>query len=312
MVLNYRCLQERALAPRILHFGSEQLHWECSEGLWSEDSTKRKNHGNFSHDDAGDIRRALSSHPEEYSSKRSNTVHGRPPYGRWYSIVMTYTSRQITYPGDKLPALSAVARRFATLCKDDYTAGLWIKDLAYGLLWSSYELHASLGVSTPPICRDQNQMAPSWSWASIKGPVQYPHDELDDPLLFDLSVSGWLIGKDRFGPTEHFTLKVTGFVMLLESTIGFRKVDEEWIEEYRRKIAAPDLVRQCFDDKDSVTEDPIHCLLIATRGIEDRFGLGYGILLQKDEDSGSFRRVGMARVAVKSFAEAEMSTILII
>ena len=44
----------------------------------------------------------------------SRAVTSREPHGSWYRMVETYTKRQLTEGTDKLPALSGVARRFAT------------------------------------------------------------------------------------------------------------------------------------------------------------------------------------------------------
>jgi hypothetical protein len=56
--------------------------------------------------------------------------------------------------------------------QDDYLAGLWKKDLLYGLLWDGH-----LNGTTAPVYR-----APSWSWASVDGPIQY--HIVDGPILY--------------------------------------------------------------------------------------------------------------------------------
>jgi hypothetical protein len=44
-----------------------------------------------------------------------------------------------------------------------YLAGLWESQLPYGLLW----------ISLVPHTRPTTERAPSWTWASIDGPVSY-------------------------------------------------------------------------------------------------------------------------------------------
>ena len=56
------CLQERILPHRILHFGRDQSHWECSAGILSENSSERRTRAQFTAmDDAGSMRQRLAS-----------------------------------------------------------------------------------------------------------------------------------------------------------------------------------------------------------------------------------------------------------
>ncbi|KAF2176894.1 HET-domain-containing protein, partial [Zopfia rhizophila CBS 207.26] len=55
------------------------------------------------------------------------------PYDGWYEIVNEYGSRYFTNREDKLPALSGIAERLADAVNDRYVAGLWEKDLFFGL-----------------------------------------------------------------------------------------------------------------------------------------------------------------------------------
>ena len=51
-----------------------------------------------------------------------------------------------------------------------YLAGIWRDDLSRGLLWNP---HDSSGAS-----RHSRYVAPTWSWASIKGQVHFPYEGL--------------------------------------------------------------------------------------------------------------------------------------
>lgn len=132
------CLQERILPRRILHFGRDQSHWECSAGILSENSSERRTRAQFTaKDDAGDMRQRLASDGPLWEPS-SHAVTSREPHGSWYRMVETYTKRQLTEGTDKLPALSGVARRFAAaICNDAYISGLWANDLPAGLMWSA-------------------------------------------------------------------------------------------------------------------------------------------------------------------------------
>lgn len=75
-----------------------------------------------------------------------------------------YTGKKLTYGTDRLPALSGIAKVFMRNLKDIYFAGLWHGDMHRGLLW-----HGTGDFKVSPTYR-----APTWSWASIDGPITYP------------------------------------------------------------------------------------------------------------------------------------------
>ncbi|KAG7284445.1 hypothetical protein NEMBOFW57_010818 [Staphylotrichum longicolle] len=79
-------------------------------------------------------------------------------YREWYRTVEQYTVRAITKQFDILPAIGGLASRFEALVGDRYVAGLWVKDLHHGLLWT---------VEGPIQPGEQRFRAPSWSWASV-------------------------------------------------------------------------------------------------------------------------------------------------
>ncbi|KAG8165476.1 hypothetical protein KVR01_004028 [Diaporthe batatas] len=78
----------------------------------------------------------------------------------WYGLVEVYTKRKLTYPTDRLPAISGIAKHFESVLGDQYICGLWESDLPSGLVWYSIK---SAGNSPGPKSR------PSWSWASREG-----------------------------------------------------------------------------------------------------------------------------------------------
>lgn len=88
---------------------------------------------------------------------------------RWTKLVGTYTSMSLTCPGEKLVALSGIAKQYAAGYHDTYIAGMWQSALLYQLLWC-----VSWGVRLPNAGlkpRPSVYRAPSWSWASIDGHI---------------------------------------------------------------------------------------------------------------------------------------------
>ncbi|KAK2591066.1 hypothetical protein QQS21_011242 [Conoideocrella luteorostrata] len=93
----------------------------------------------------------------------------------WRRIVVEYSRRNLSVESDKLPALAGLAARFSLdsihngtslVAGNRYLAGLWLDDMIRDLCWS-------LDIYKQPILRPQQYCAPSWSWASVNGPIDY-------------------------------------------------------------------------------------------------------------------------------------------
>lgn len=124
--------QERLLSPRTICFG-DQLHWECTELLANEllPSGKRV--------PQCDTVQTIYGHDETHlkldlllniNGERSGAL-----YRRWRCLVQKYTTCDLTFESDVLPAISGLARAFNEKLKDKYLAGIWLRDVLAGLLW---------------------------------------------------------------------------------------------------------------------------------------------------------------------------------
>ncbi|KAH9213253.1 heterokaryon incompatibility protein-domain-containing protein, partial [Leptodontidium sp. 2 PMI_412] len=148
-------VQERVLAPRILHFSSNQLFWECCRERAAEllppDSVGED----------GELKK-VAPYPgtSETQDPERTWIHTN-----WASLVEKYSSCSLTVQSDKLVAISGLARRVCGqlgLNPQDYVAGLWKSNLLYGLLYR-VEQESALPPKRFP------GRAPSWSWASLNG-----------------------------------------------------------------------------------------------------------------------------------------------
>ncbi|KAF9639214.1 hypothetical protein BFW01_g10111 [Lasiodiplodia theobromae] len=98
-------------------------------------------------------------------------------YENWYGKMIAYSRRSLTFPADRLPAISALASRmqakFDALLPsgqhENYVAGLWARDLPGGLLWSVPVFDADPAPSFATYLAQRTDpelyVAPSWSWA---------------------------------------------------------------------------------------------------------------------------------------------------
>lgn len=166
------CLQERFLPPRLLHFGSAQVHWECRTATAAEDDRSWDWEGS-----GLAVRNLVNSH-RRLGEGQASSEH-------WYKVVEEYSMRRLTFGKDKLPAMMGTSQMFGAKNGGlgGYVAGLWRGELAKGLCWGA-SLVAFKEVRKRPgyasndevaeFRRPDKARAPSWSWASVDGSVYFP------------------------------------------------------------------------------------------------------------------------------------------
>ncbi|KAF2005674.1 HET-domain-containing protein, partial [Amniculicola lignicola CBS 123094] len=137
-------LQEQVLASRTLHFGDEQLSWNCNATSVSETWP-------------------LGWRDERYSIDEFALMSKQSLYFVWQHLLNDYCSRAWTKASDRLPALAGIAAQIGRLLGDDdeYLFGLWSGDLMDSLIFF-FPTEAPKDLIVLP---DWNR-APSWSWAS--------------------------------------------------------------------------------------------------------------------------------------------------
>jgi hypothetical protein len=185
-------LQERLLSLRTLHFGRSQISFECKSEFWTEDGYMRCKALNYMNRD---------------KVNAQSSLHDSDLQAPWNRIVKEYSNRELTFAIDKLPALGGLAHRFdlANYSSTDknrsskYLAGLWRHNLIIDLNWWPQNGNCT---SAP------SYRAPSWSWASIDGPVSMglstPHSilaEVEDSFLD-------VLGKNPYGTIQGGWLKL--------------------------------------------------------------------------------------------------------
>ncbi|KAK8236004.1 heterokaryon incompatibility protein-domain-containing protein [Phyllosticta capitalensis] len=161
--------QERQLSPRTVHFGDQELVWECREELFCECdlwkgtptySLKFQKGLWPAVDDRNNLEGPhTSTMPSMAESDGPNFVE------IWHDVVKGYCTQRLTKASDRLPAIAGVARLIQNLRpNDEYLAGLWNNSLIEDLMWINY---------SPAKNRNTN-LAPSWSWACIdEGNIEF-------------------------------------------------------------------------------------------------------------------------------------------
>ncbi|CAF9931227.1 MAG: hypothetical protein ALECFALPRED_004959 [Alectoria fallacina] len=103
-------------------------------------------------------------------------------YYVWSRLLEKYSKTTITFPTDRLVALSGLAQIMSEALGDRYRAGLWESILSSQLLWrvGQFTPHSVFDVGKEPAPALHNRAnpiarrirrAPSWSWASVEGAI---------------------------------------------------------------------------------------------------------------------------------------------
>jgi hypothetical protein len=173
--------QERMLSRRVLYYESHEMVWECRMATQCEcgsdlfRGTYRPKAGMQS----GGLSELVDTdiyHASPLTAYQFTQIgkSDSDTYNWWRNaVVQPYSALQLTKPMDRLPALSGLAAVVRHKTRDIYLAGIWLSDLARGLLWESSN---AARVSTTYI-------APSWSWASINGAIQYRSYRFREELI---------------------------------------------------------------------------------------------------------------------------------
>ena len=167
--------QERYLSPRVLYFGSEQLFWECAKNQACETFPVSNPRRTLPFKSTAlvevaslDARQRQEVHevPDGDSDDHEmRSLHDRQLW-QWKGIYEKFTSRQITYDSDRIPAFAGIAEEFQTLIGKPYASGIWDMGVDRQFLWRTKDPRTS--------SRLVPGSAPSWSWLSIKGAIIGP------------------------------------------------------------------------------------------------------------------------------------------
>lgn len=181
--------QERALAPRVLHFGFDQVLWECAESERAEElphgiplrSRATGREGFKWHLNMDPLQDAAANYGG------TTILRGRAPmqhadlHKKWSTVLSQYTRCELTRQSDKLIAVSGVAKLLADRFEDTYVAGLWNSNLVGGLCWRVPQMRRTTQDLIPSGLyarrweishRLEGNGAPSWSWASVDGVIE--------------------------------------------------------------------------------------------------------------------------------------------
>ncbi|KAI8966273.1 HET-domain-containing protein [Daldinia sp. FL1419] len=292
-------LQERLLSRRLIHYARDQMYFECESCIQSED-------GFMFNDIYFSMKRLLDTQCIRYMDHGlsqatgisfivGHEAGGKYPgirwQGGWVSLVENYTMRNLTVQSDKLTALAGVARAVAEETQDRYYAGLWQRHFMEDLCWRMYpyeEIEDRRDAKTTPLTgkhlgtvrRPPEYRAPSWSWASLDGPVKYVPLSFGNIVATIINCSTVPAGKDPYGRVSGGKLDIEGPIYEVKPHVPKKRWDRHGIPveidlEDDRGISAGSLHLDVAEESISypcyaLFLDPSKALILRTKELEPK------------------------------------------
>ncbi|MCJ1450484.1 hypothetical protein MMC28_000815 [Mycoblastus sanguinarius] len=280
-------LQERLLSPRIVHFTETEMMWECNTRNICECGFPRP----------------LSNLKQDYVEPKStcaDSITSNALGLEWRKVVEDYSDRSLTFSSDCLHALSGLVSTMQANASTDYLAGLWRSDLTTDLLWYSRTKGSTFfgEEERHPGRRHQIYHAPSWSWASVTGPVAFASAKMK-PIWEILSADTEPSGPNPLGGVSNGRLKIKGHtarVRIERRTHINSRTEKEQVRHFAvseahptvkklQEVVSPDVGP---DGTELEEEVPFHLLFAA----EER-GWPFALVLMGAADEGDvYERVG--------------------
>lgn len=299
--LDYRAwaLQEQVLATRIVSFTRAELQWSCNSDMTCLcNGTRAASWARFT--------------PEMKSYS---------PLKWWDFIVGEYTSRKLTFGRDKLPALAGIASRFHEATGFAYLAGLWKDNIIDGLRWHGFRSKGrKLSVS---------YCAPTFSWASIDGTINYETAEPTSQTHYTVFINGHctLKGTNPFGEVldGFLTLQCPVIVARLYCKIpsdldNYKIYFESYHEPVSMTADVPlaesrstgiedTLQRTLFEQSKPILNARVRCLNLGVYEVDDHCYVFFLVLSTSIRSPGSYERIGFAKLDAQEMkAKTEVST----
>lgn len=327
--------QEELLSFANLHFGPNEVLFECLEMRASEslgmDKDYPVNYDNWDFvtlksrlpkeqgsviGDKSDDKSSNYDDPGETSCSldSANEYYEDPPniYQQWYSLLSTYSARQLTYHKDRLIAMSEVARYVKGFIPDGdiYIAGLWCSRLATDMLWRRPERAVVTEDNDWALWRERSTDL-SFSWLSIFGEIEQsvPDPEnITDKAKVECILKGSKdqpFVEDLFsveGPTP-IEMKVTGHLRQISLKPQSRGDDKKLILVFSKITVRRDMIKSIHIIGDGRLDFNLHRGELASLNENALFSIPLAstadgniyflLLLLVDSEEGTFRRIGV-------------------
>jgi Heterokaryon incompatibility protein (HET) len=192
-------VQERLLAHRALNSAADQVYWECSSLRAPECLPHGPVPAQADYVSDSNLKNLLIPLIELSQGSTKAELF----FDTWTQVLRLYTRCDLTRESDRLIAISGIVDMFCKLFdfdKSQYIAGLWKPYLHCQLLW-----YPEMQIND----REVLNGAPSWSWASCGGSVEYAADLHEGFSL--ISVVEITCSEEPSGQINGGSLRLQGF-----------------------------------------------------------------------------------------------------
>ena len=293
-------LQERVLSTRMLVYSYNGIKWACKTCEIDPASPP---------DAPQEFSRITHTLDLTNQDSESNDTTAR---AEWLLIRDDYSSRELSYDADRLLAIDGIAQVVARKTGWTYLKGLWKESLFLDLHWHR-DATSDDGAENPLHPRPQTRVAPSFSWASVRGHVVDVDIELDPREVYHFQILDCNIGKSPpvgAGTIDSDLLRVKGLAIdLAWRSAKDGDLTNGWLIDNKE---AQELIvgEVSLDALDSELNEgtQVSCIAMSVMNYENRVQSKWpveGLVLLPTKDD-RWRRVGYFRVySVTMFDEVE-------
>ena len=303
-------LQEEILSRRAIVFGVHELSWNCVTSIASEAEPDMKQLRISRWGVSGAI--AAQKNALRHLIYQPTTDEIRSDFGawNWQQIIEDYTSRRLTYSTDKVAAMAGVADALQKSTNNVYYAGIWKHWLVEGLMWMYYgrDLKSS---------RHPMSIAPTWSWASVTGPVEFSQSGLGPDAQGNTLVKVEDVNMGGTSSRQSGRVTVTGHVWKTRLVCVVEEQQKNKLLP-RYRIALEDGSVLYPDEMLTLGED-IWQIAIARQAYSSSRGIrvfSLALVVNKVETGDEYRRVGFIippeSLEAQKVKEYPPSTIMIV
>ncbi|SCV34310.1 related to protein TOL [Fusarium fujikuroi] len=211
----------------------------------------------------------------------------------WYDWMKLYTSKHLTEKADRLPAVAGMASYLASLSGMKYKAGLWEDDILRGLMWRR---------SSPGHAKRAPGGAPTWSWASITGPVHYDEfftmsvdnrGKIDHRGELDLEITNTVIEEEQagtFGNVRRGEIRASGVLKHAATMLLREQWKPKWVLDIQPTEPEVDFLERC----------QVLRLARAYRKRRDTCPVVYFLIVQESgRRENEYQRVGQGHIVLE-------------
>jgi hypothetical protein len=291
-------VQEHIMSRRFIHFGAEQVLWDCREIFASEVYPRGLPHVAVGQPSGVPMKLKIPSFHLAENTNKERMHHF------WLDIVAHYSGCGITMERDKLVAISGIAKQTKDVLEDEYHAGLWASKLPFNLSWS-------VGECGRVIRLPASYIAPSWSWASVKAAVTIPKYS-EGQLAVVKAVGTTLSSENSTGEVSTGYIRLRGILKTIVFKQRMSKIDNQtydsicisrnWTREFGKTTCMSRVRPDCgrlVRKPGEIREIKLHCMPIC-EGFEPGnvvLEIVCLLLVPTGRAPGQFRRWGVMFLA---------------